>query len=250
AKRVGFNNFNIDLMYGLPHQSTEQAMNDIDKAISLSPSHISHYQLTIEPNTQFHAKPPTLPNDDQISEMQTTCQQRLDESGFVHYEVSAFAHDQETCRHNLNYWRFGDYLGVGAGAHGKLTTLNNEGGNQGKMVTRFQNWRHPTRYLLALENHDQAIEQQHVSCADDLIFEYMLNVSRLRDEISAVDFEDKTGVDRQRLTEKIQPAITRRLIHSVTQDHWRLTKLGWQFLNDLQAIFLPKTGSVTHRKTD
>jgi len=173
AQDDGIDNINLDLMYALPQQSEQGALADVAEAVALAPQHISHYQLTLEPNTLFAARPPKLPNDDAAWAMQERCQAALADSGYAQYEVSAYARDGRECRHNLNYWRFGDYLGIGAGAHGKLTAPDGA-------IRRTWKLKHPERYLAAAAGAERL-------GGDDLVppeqrpFEYMLNALRLNE---------------------------------------------------------------------
>ncbi|HEU4529797.1 MAG TPA: radical SAM family heme chaperone HemW, partial [Steroidobacteraceae bacterium] len=189
---AGIDNFNIDLMYGLPGQSVAQAEADIDAAVALEPTHISHYQLTLEPGTVFFHKPPPLPDEDACWEMQRSSQARLSAAGFRQYEISGYAREGRRCLHNLNYWLFGDYVGIGAGAHGKLTEAA-----QGR-IERTAIVRQPRQYMEAMESHTNlaalaGLERQRVE-AEDLPFEFMLNALRLIEGFAPEDFESRTGL--------------------------------------------------------
>lgn len=228
AKEAGFDNFNLDLMYGLPNQSIADALYDMETALSFQPTHFSWYQLTIEPNTYFHHRTPTLPADDLIWEMQTHGQAFLKDRGFDQYEVSAYARPNRRCLHNLNYWEFGDYLGIGAGAHSKLTTSEGD-------VIRFAQVKHPKDYLLAAKR--QQLEIKTVS-EDDLIFEFMLNALRLTDGISANLFTERTGVPLARIESILKDAKARGLL--IEDDKQiRPSALGKTYLNNLTEMFLP-----------
>ncbi|MGH8177149.1 MAG: radical SAM family heme chaperone HemW [Steroidobacter sp.] len=228
---AGLANFNLDLMYGLPGQTSEQAAADIDAAIELSPAHISHYQLTLEPGTVFYHRPPPLPDAEIIWQMQQECQERLASRGYAQYEVSAYAQAGSRCTHNLNYWRFGDYLGVGAGAHGKLTSLTPEA-----IVVRTTRIRQPREYLIRA-NSTRVVERVRIT-AGELPFEYMLNALRLIEGFEEASFEAHTGVPIAAVSATIANAERRGLLQRVGSTQWRPTELGQRFLNDLQALFL------------
>ncbi|HLW75107.1 MAG TPA: radical SAM family heme chaperone HemW, partial [Gammaproteobacteria bacterium] len=230
AKAAGFDNFNLDLMYALPRQSLEEARHDVLEAVALEPSHLSHYQLTLEPNTLFHAHPPVLPDDDAAWEMQVECQERLAEQGFVQYEVSAYAKPGFECRHNLNYWRFGDYLGLGAGAHGKLT---DEGGG----VTRLWKVKHPEAYLAAAGS-PASLGGVNAVAGEELAFEYMLNRLRLTMDLGIREFEAATGLPVALIERSLERALSLKLLETTAQG-WRTTQRGRACLNDLQSLFLP-----------
>ena len=228
AKESGFTNFNIDIMYGLPNQSIEEAIQDIETALSFQPTHFSWYQLTIEPNTLFYKQPPTLPVDDLLWEMQQSGQHILKKAGFHQYEVSAYSTPQLECVHNLNYWAFGDYLGVGAGAHSKIT--NQERGT----VTRYSHVKNPRDYLDAAKRktpHTMLVSET------DLIFEFMLNALRLTNGVPRTLFSERTGMP----IERIQPLLTTAQQRGLLIDdsiHICATELGKKLLNDLISVFL------------
>ncbi len=180
-----FDNFNLDLMYGLPGQSLEQALNDVETALSFAPSHLSCYQLTLEPNTAFAAAPPRLPDADRCADMQDAIEARLAAAAFTHYETSAFAQPGRQCRHNLNYWTFGDYLGIGAGAHGKLT--------QHDRVLRQMRWKQPKQYLAKVSEAQPVHEEFSVGAAD-LPFEFMMNALRLNQGFDEALFVMRTSL--------------------------------------------------------
>jgi oxygen-independent coproporphyrinogen-3 oxidase len=226
---AGLDNFNLDLMYGLPEQTTAQAVADLETALALAPAHISHYQLTLEPGTVFYHRPPRLPDDDATWEMQTSCQDLLAARGYEQYEVSAYAKAGRQCRHNLNYWRFGDYLGIGAGAHGKLTLLREA------RVVRTVRRRQPRDYL---SERERPVDMTDVATRD-LPFEFMLNALRLTDGFEMAWFEERTGLLRTELESALQLADGRGLLCR-RGDAWTPTSLGKRFLNDLQAMFLPQ----------
>jgi putative oxygen-independent coproporphyrinogen III oxidase len=230
AQDAGFDNINLDLMYALPEQSLLGALADVDRAVALEPTHISHYQLTLEPNTAFAAHPPPLPDDDAAWAMQEACEVRLAEAGYAQYEISAYAKPQRQCEHNLNYWRFGDYLGIGAGAHGKVTDAARQ------QVLRRWKTRHPNAYLEAGGRLPRIGGHAAVATAE-LPFEYMLNALRLIDGVPADDFIARTGLPLDRIAAPLADGQRRGWLES---DPERLgtTPLGQRFLNDVIASFL------------
>ncbi|MEJ2255655.1 MAG: radical SAM family heme chaperone HemW [Woeseiaceae bacterium] len=228
---AGFDNFNLDLMHGLPRQTVEMAMADLRAALDLGPVHLSWYQLTLEPNTVFHARPPTgLPDDETAWAIQDAGEALLGEAGFARYEVSAWARDGRVCRHNLNYWQFGDYLAAGAGAHGKIT--------DGETVLRYRKPAHPLQYLELMEAGEHGA-MADVSGDNDLVFEFMLNALRLVDGFEVSLFEQRTGLALDTLEEPASEAFRRGLLEQSAEGRWRPTALGMRFLDDLQAEFLP-----------
>ncbi len=231
VKAAGFTNFNLDLMWGLPEQSLDEALEDVARALGFAPPHLSHYQLTLEPNTVFAAHPPTLPEEDAIWDMQEACSQQLSAAGLDPYEVSAWARPDAMSRHNLNYWRFGDYLGIGAGAHGKIT-LPSAG-----HVLRTRRKSHPRPYLKALEDASFIAELRSLIPAD-LIFEFFLNRLRLREAFSLADFESLTGLDRSTIAAPLARAMELELL-TLDHDSLQVSAHGQRYLNDLQALFLP-----------
>lgn len=237
-RRAGFDNFNLDLMYALPEQSVDMAVADVDKALSFGPAHVSHYQLTLEPDTPFAARPPPLPDEEAAWAMQDACGQQLAEAGFRNYETSAWARPGHACRHNLNYWRFGDYLGIGAGAHGKLTLPAEEA------IIRTTRHRHPRRYLGGLDDGGFVVETRAVMPADR-VFEYFLNNLRLDAPVGLTDFEVRTGLDRAVVHDALCAAGQRGLVRRLDGDRFEKTELGARFLNDLQAMFLPAAGGLS-----
>lgn len=225
---AGMENFNVDLMYGLPGQNLQQAVADVRMALSAEPAHLSHYQLTLEPNTAFAANPPPdLPGEEDCWEMQAACEEELAGAGFRQYEVSGWAKRGRECRHNLNYWQFGDYLGIGAGAHAKLTLV--EAGE----VRRSVRVRHPTRYLSG-----EVVAEDRVVGGTDLQFEYFLNVLRLPTGFGRMHFGQRTGLPWEWVQTRVDEAVARGLLESWAGG-FRPTPLGWRFGNDLQALFLP-----------
>ena len=229
---AGITNFNLDLMYALPGQDLAGALCDIERALELGPTHVSHYQLTLEPDTPFAKRPPPqLPDEDAAWDMQLGCQSRLAAAGYEQYEVSAYARPGRRCRHNLNYWEYGDYLGIGAGAHGKVTLAATG------EIERTVCARHPAAYLAAHAPHERLAEVRRVAAAD-LPFEFGLNALRLVDGFTGQLFEERTGLPRSVLATALDQATGRGLL-ARHGDLWRPTALGRRFLNDLQALFLP-----------
>lgn len=228
AQQAGFSEINIDLMHGLPNQTLEAALNDLQQAIALSPSHLSWYQLNIEPNTYFYRHPPLLPDDEVLADIQTEGAAYLAEQGFEQYEVSAFSRGERSqCRHNLNYWEFGDYLALGAGAHGKQYT--NEG------VTRYWKPRLPKSYLNAAPHYRV---ETRVIPESELPFEYFLNTLRLKKPVLESHFKEKTGLSFQSIAGPLSVAEKKGMIR---REEGKLctTALGYRFLNDLLTLFVP-----------
>jgi putative oxygen-independent coproporphyrinogen III oxidase len=230
AQDAGIGNINLDLMYALPEQSLEGSLRDVNRAAALEPTHISHYQLTLEPNTVFAAHPPPLPDDDAAWTMQEACESRLAEAGYAQYEISAYARPERRCEHNLNYWQFGDYLGIGAGAHGKLTDAA-----RGEVFRRWK-VRHPNAYLEAAGAAARIGGHAAVAPAE-LPFEYMLNALRLIDGVPVEAFPARTGLPLQQITDRLAEGRRRGWLEA---DPQRLgtTPLGQRFLNDVIASFL------------
>ena len=230
VKAAGFDNFNLDLMHGLPGQTVAAAESDVRTAIGLEPTHISWYQLTLEPNTVFYARPPRdLPDEELAFDIQDAGGALLREAGFAQYEVSAWAQAGHRCRHNMNYWQFGDYLAVGAGAHGKLSDA------QG--VSRYYKPANPLQYMLAMEQQSDCGPLEPIT-RDELLFEFMLNALRLADGFPEAVFSERTGLSAAVLEEGASSAMKKGLLRRDTDAAWRPTELGWRFLNDLQAEFL------------
>ena len=230
ARDAGFDNINLDLMYGLPDQDAAAAVADLEEAIKLEPEHISHYQLTLEPNTLFHHAPPAnLPDDDLAWEQQIACQNLLVDRGYQHYEVSAWSRPNQASEHNLNYWQFGDYLGIGAGAHGKITL---PGENR---VIRRTRVRQPRAYLQ--RQGPERISGETELTPRDLVFEFMLNVTRLRQGFAESLFPANTGLPVDILRQQLKPALERGFIE-YNEQKIVPTELGFRFLNDLQGLFL------------
>jgi oxygen-independent coproporphyrinogen-3 oxidase len=232
-RAAGLDNFNLDLMYALPGQHPDEAVRDVATAVELGPEHISHYQLTLEPGTAFAHRPPLLPTHDQGYEMQIACQQRLAASGYAQYEVSAYARPGSRCRHNLNYWTFGDYLGVGVGAHGKLSTT------ACVSIERTARTRSPARYLSAIEPQARVAEARPV-VRDERAFEFCLNALRLVDGFALTEFEHRTGLPRDTIAGTCRDCQRDGLLEPVSDgERWRPTPRGLQYLNDLQGRFVP-----------
>ena len=230
AREAGFDNVNLDLMFGLPGQDVAAAQADLARAIELAPEHISHYQLTLEPNTLFHHQPPSdMPDDDQCWEQQQACQAQLAAEGYRQYEVSAYCRDKQMSQHNLNYWQFGDYLGIGAGAHGKITLAGED------RVLRRVRLRQPRAYLQK-RGHERISSEVELTAAD-LCFEFMLNALRLREGFDTRLFHDNTGLTLNQVLPTLQQARDKGLL-DLQGEKIRPTALGYSHLNDLQALFL------------
>ena len=226
--REAFDTFNIDLMYALPGQTLAQLQADLHTALSFAPPHLSIYHLTVEPNTAFALAPPVLPDNDLASDMLDLIAASTAEAGLQRYEVSAFARPGHRCRHNLNYWQFGDYLGIGAGAHGKLSFPHR--------VLRTVRWREPAAYM-ANAMAGTAVSNQHEVARHDLPFEYMMNALRLREGLDLADFKARTGLPLSTVQGTLQAAQAQGLL-VWAGDHVRPTERGFDFLSDLQAMFL------------
>lgn len=231
--QAGIKNFNIDLMFGLPNQSVEDALFDLNTALSFKPKHLSWYHLTLEPNTFFAKYPPVLPEEDTIDALQSQGLQLLKNAGYQQYEVSAFAQAGFECRHNLNYWTFGDYLGIGAGAHGKVTV---KAGShfQNPKILRYAKVKTPKAYL---SKTSPLLATQDILISKHLPFEFMLNTLRLMQPISKVLFEDRTGLSFSTLEKPLAQAENKGLL-TVDEHQITLTDLGKRFLNDVITLFL------------
>jgi oxygen-independent coproporphyrinogen-3 oxidase len=229
ARTAGFDNFNLDLMYGLPEQEPAEALADVRTALALAPTHLSVYQLTLEPNTPFHARPPALPDDDRLATMQDALETELARHGFEHYEVSAYAQAGRDCLHNRNYWEFGDYLGIGAGAHGKISDA---GG-----IVRLARRKQPQDYL-AHAGTPAALAEARRLAPEDAVFEFMLNALRLTRGVPESLFAERTGLEAERLAAPAAKAQARGLLEH-DAGLLRPTALGRRFLNDLMGLFLP-----------
>jgi oxygen-independent coproporphyrinogen-3 oxidase len=230
-KEAKLNNFNLDLMYALPGQSLEEAERDVRIACSLAPAHISYYQLTLEPGTVFYSRPPLLPDEDAAWQIQLAGQKLLQEAGYAQYEVSAYARAGARCRHNLNYWLFGDYVGIGAGAHGKISLRVPD------KILRTVKPKQPRDYQDRLSRAASSAAESSCIAPADLPFEFMLNALRLNDGFSTACYRARTGLELEFLDEKLARAKDRGLLEP-TSHGWRPTGLGRTFLNDLQASFL------------
>ncbi|WP_298235827.1 radical SAM family heme chaperone HemW [uncultured Azohydromonas sp.] len=226
---AGLSNFNLDLMYALPHQDVSGALDDLRQAVQLAPAHVSHYQLTLEPGTLFAAQPPPLPDDDVAWQMQLESQALLAGHGYAQYEVSAYARAGRQCRHNLTYWRFGDYLGVGAGAHGKLRS--------GARVSRSTHLREPRRYFASAAGGPEwrLVPEQ------DLPFEFMMNALRLTEGFTEEEYLAATGRDFDPVRPRLEELASGGLVQGgADSGRWRTTARGMQFLNEVLQRFLPE----------
>ena len=231
VQRAGFDQFNLDLMWALPEQTVEQALADVEQALAFEPPHLSHYQLTIEPNTVFAARPPSLPDEDLVWTMQDRTAARLSAAGLHAYEISAWSLPGHECRHNLNYWRFGDYVGIGAGASGKITLPAEQA------ILRTRRKRTPKSWLSAMTDRGFIAEQKTIP-EIDLPLEYMLNRSRLAEPMVLTEFSERTGLDAGVLMPALSEARQKGLIE-IDRQTIRRTERGARYLNDLQALFLP-----------
>jgi len=230
ARRAGFRNLNLDLMYGLPQQSLAQAYWDLEETLALEPEHIAYYQLSIEPNTAFHRAPPPVPDEDLIADMQLQGSALLAARGLEPYEVSAYAPVGHRCRHNLNYWRFGDYLGIGAGAHGKLTFPARQ------RIERRWKLRDPAAYLDPA-NRDRLVSGRQALSEAELILEFALNALRLSEGFDVPLFERRTGLPFERIADRVAKARAAGLLTLERDYRVRPTELGCRFLNDLLQYF-------------
>ena len=226
-----FDNINLDLMYALPKQTLGEALQDVQTALQFSPQHLSCYHLTLEPNTLFHRNPPTLPDDDTSSDMQQQIEEMLASHSYQHYETSAFAQPQRRSRHNLNYWQFGDYLGIGAGAHSKISFHDK--------VLRQMRYKQPQAYMDAVAR-DEPIQEQHEVTHQDIAFEFMMNALRLNEGFDSALFTERTSLPLLVIRRELEEAEKKGLL---TRDLKRIapTQLGQRFLNDLLEIFMSDT---------
>ena len=229
ARQAGFDNLNLDLMYALPQQTLSEAAADLHAAFALAPEHLSYYHLTLEPNTEFHARPPALPDADAAWSMQEQGESLLAAHGYAQYEVSAYARADRRCRHNLNYWRFGDYLGIGAGAHGKRT--------RNGAVRRRARLKHPRAFLEAAGT-AAALQEDRIVAATELPFEYAMNALRLNEGFTLPQFEHRTGLAASALATPLAAASDRGLIER-DGGQVRPSARGRAYLNPLVALFLP-----------
>jgi len=230
ARDAGFDNINLDLMYGLPRQDINAAIADIEQALALQPEHLSHYQLTLEPNTLFHHRPPPLPDDDTLWDMQLACQSRLAAAGFEHYEVSAYARERQWCRHNLNYWEFGDYVGIGAGAHGKITDSFKQ------HIRRSSKPRQPQAYIDSARR-GESLGSEHIVTRDEVGLEYMMNTLRLQRGFPVHQFQERCGQALTLIEKPLQQAEQRGLLHRDIH-RIRATDSGQRYLNELLTLFM------------
>ena len=231
AIEAGFDNFNLDLMFGLPGQSTQQALDDVAQAIALRPTHLSCYQLTIEPNTLFHHQPPITPDDEALWEMQQEIQSALAVAGYQQYEISAYSQEHRQCRHNLNYWRYGDYLGIGAGAHGKISGLDGQ-------VRRNWKIKHPASYLQKSASGGDLNGAVTAVTGSDLSFEFMMNALRLSDGFELELFSSRSGQSVHSIKTQLDQHQQLGLI-TITDQHLQLTARGKAMLNSLLQDYLP-----------
>ncbi|CAM2933273.1 radical SAM family heme chaperone HemW [Vibrio rarus] len=232
AHNIGLNSFNLDLMHGLPDQSIEQAIGDLDKAIQLAPPHLSWYQLTIEPNTLFYYKKPTLPDDDDLWDIFEQGHAKLTTAGYVQYEISGYSKPGYQCQHNLNYWRFGDYLGIGCGSHGKLSF------SDGRII-RTTKVKHPRGYLSAYQNLVKPyLDSEQQVTDEDRPFEFFMNRFRLIEACPKQDFIDTTGLALSSIKPTMDWALDMGYL-TESDTHWQITEKGKLFLNDLLEAFVP-----------
>ncbi|EQC00409.1 radical SAM family heme chaperone HemW [Photorhabdus temperata] len=225
AASLELRSFNLDLMHGLPNQSLDEALDDLRQAIALSPPHLSWYQLTIEPNTSFGSRPPVLPDDDALWDIFSQGHQLLTAAGYQQYETSAYAKPGYQCQHNLNYWRFGDYLGIGCGAHGKITFEDGR-------ILRTVKTKHPRGYMQG-----RYLDKQHQVENEDRPFEFFMNRFRLLEAMPKQDFSDFTGLSESSIRNQIDQALAAGYL-SETATHWQITQKGKLFLNSLLELFI------------
>lgn len=225
AATLGLRSFNLDLMHGLPEQHLGEALSDLRQAIELAPPHLSWYQLTIEPNTSFGSRPPVLPDDDLLWDIFSQGHQLLTQAGYVQYETSAYAKPGFQCQHNLNYWRFGDYLGIGCGAHGKISFADGH-------IFRTVKTKHPRGYM-----EGRYLDQQNEVATEDRPFEFFMNRFRLLEAMPRCDFTDYTGLPESVVRPQIEAALNAGEI-TETETHWQITEHGKLFLNTLLERFL------------
>jgi len=233
AQQAGFENFNIDLMYALPQQDIASAIHDVEQAIELNPTHISYYQLTIEPNTRFYRQPPRLPDTQASWDIQQSGMELLAKHGYQQYEISAYAKEGQRCKHNQNYWRFGDYLGIGAGAHQKLSfELPNN-------IKRCEKPKHPQQYMRYIKD-EKPLVQVHRLNEEDTIFEFMLNALRLKHGFTKQQFETHTGLPIERILQPLETHIEEGLL---IRDNEKVycSDRGYEFLDDVLQYWLPQT---------
>ncbi len=232
ARQAGFSNINIDLMHGLPGQTPQLALDDIDQALALAPEHLSWYQLTLEPNTAFHSHPPSLPEEEALWDIQDSGHQLLEQAGFKRYEISAYATQGQQSRHNLNYWQFGDYLGIGAGAHGKLSHIDQAGVWR---IERRWKTRQPEAYLKRMDDLRGFIAGKQPIQADELPLEFAMNALRLTEGVALSTWRDNTGQPVDRLLARLQSADKKGLLMQMPEK-LRASPQGLLFLNELLAL--------------
>jgi len=233
ARRAGFENINLDLMFGLPAQSTAQALLDLRTAMELQPAHLSWYELTIEPNTWFYRHPPMRPDDEILWEMQTAGRSLLSEAGYARYEVSAYAQAGRQCRHNLNYWQFGDYLGIGAGAHAKISNAATQ------TITRLSKEKHPQTYIEAANSNDRISTSAELS-TDDVILEFAMNSLRLDRGFTRTAFTAATSLPVSIIETQVQSAIEKEWL-TENNGAIRATATGQRYLNELLQLWMPES---------
>lgn len=226
ARRAGFGNINLDLMHGLPDQTVDEGLADLEQAIALSPEHLSWYQLTIEPNTAFYSQPPVLPGDDTLCDIQDRGHELLRQAGYQHYEISAYAKPGQQAKHNLNYWEFGDYLAIGAGAHGKITTA--EG------IHRYNKTRLPADYMA---KDKRFTASTHIVGNENLPLEFMMNGLRLIEGVPSRLFEERTGIKIESIETKLSKLVGDNLLESYAES-LRATRVGQRFLNNVLSVFM------------
>ncbi|APE05051.1 YggW family oxidoreductase [Alteromonas sp. MB-3u-76] len=229
AHSAGLPTFNLDLMHGLPQQSVDNAMSDLNRGIDLNPYHLSWYQLTIEPNTPFYSRPPELPDDDILWEIQEQGHRVLEAAGYKQYEISAYSKEGHQCRHNLNYWRFGDYLGIGCGAHGKITDVDTGS------IQRLVKVKHPRGYM---EMSRPYIDKKNTVEAGDLPFEFFMNRFRLLEPCPIDDYRALTGLD---ISDEVKFALedaAQKGLLDISSQHWQVTSMGRRYLNTLLSCFV------------
>lgn len=232
ARDAGFDNLNLDLMFGLPGQSLEQGLSDLRTGLEFAPEHLSWYQLTIEPNTFFYTHPPQLPVDESIDKLFIQGQELIAEQAYEQYEVSAYARKKRQCRHNLNYWEYGDYLGIGAGAHAKISDPASGS------ITRYERYRQPQQYMDAIRN-GEGISQQRIVQDRDKIFEFMLNALRLTEGFDLTLFEERTGLSSAHIMAQVSELEKLGLL-SLEGSRLVSTAQGRRFLNEMTERFLPE----------
>jgi oxygen-independent coproporphyrinogen-3 oxidase len=229
ARDLPLRSFNTDLMHGLPEQNVDNALDDLNQAIAHNPPHLSWYQLTIEPNTLFYSKPPKLPADDLLWDIQLKGQEILEAQGYEQYEISAYARNGHQCAHNLNYWRFGDYLGIGCGAHGKITNLTDFS------ILRTEKTKHPKGYMDLTKPY---LYKSTEVLNEDIAFEFFMNRFRLVEKCPTSSFESHTGRNLSNEENNILSALASKGLLTITQSHWQVTDLGRRYLNTLLEEFV------------